>query len=160
MISFDITDVSGELQLTTDWQMTEAGIYLVLAGNFSETDLVGNGIYYLPFYTPEEVESFDPIVAMDTAHIVKVDAVPYKEGDTDPHIRISGDKNRLLLYTQEGNRIMMTSYDVKTGKLLEKQEVLPQADGITVDVYEDYQIVFGMDSGCFTLLEQDETCGI
>lgn len=156
LVEFDVTTVSGGLDAAVDWQVTEDGLYVLLTGDFPETGSIGNGIYYLPFYTPEGVESSHSVISIDPTCITRMHAIKYETGDAAPAIRISGTKKQMLLYSQEENHMVMTAFDVNTGKKLQKQEILAEVDEIFVDMHKDFQVVFGYDSGHFTVLEQDE----
>lgn len=159
LVEFDVTTISGGLDAAVDWQVTEDGLYVLLTGNFPETGSIGSGIYYLPFYTPEGVESSQPVISIDSTCIKQMYAIQYEAGDAAPAIRISGTGQQILLYSQEADHMAMTAFDVNTGKELQKQEILEEADEIFVDMHEDFQAVFGQDSGRFIVLEQEEEGG-
>lgn len=169
LIGISVETLSDNLEKEMDCQVMEDGIYLLLAGNFQMEDLAqsvktesnvtsgethfsGSGLYYLPFCTPDEViESSLPAVTIDKNRIIKV----YPLGSYNSVLEQSADGNDLELFSQENNDMVMTVFDAKSVKKKQQVKLFDNTSGVSVFVYEDFQVVCESD-GRFIVLVPDE----
>lgn len=158
----NIVDVWANNQDEDDWDdlyydgvVTDNGIYLIAYSctNEGPDDRLqcpdGPGVHFIPAIDPEQ-DNLDGWWDYSKIQLL------YPTGDAVPlYLSAGPDETKLLLYTQEGEKLFLTILDANTGEVLQKLELMEYDADFGLTRLEQDNLIYIRQDGEFCLVAEE-----